>query len=224
MDLSAWSKDRWGLDMVLDNDARMATVGEWQYGAGRGYNDVVVITLGTGIGTGVVVDGALLSSKRNRAGSLGGHIPLSVESDIVCSCGNRACAEALASTWALRRDVSSGALAGQLAESDPSEIGFPDLYRAVDAGDSDAVREAERIVRVWATLTVALIHAYDPDIVIFTGNVARSAGRILPGVRKYVDQYAWTLGFDVAVEQGNLPGTAGLLGAGSAAAAAAGAE
>ena len=220
VELDSWSIERWGLELVLDNDARMAAIGEWRYGAGRGFSDLVVVTLGTGIGTGVVIDGALLNSKRDRAGNLGGHLPLSVDSEVMCSCGNRACAEALASTWALRRDVSSGSLSGELTACTAEEIGFPDLFRAVDGGDADAARELDRIIRVWGTLAVALIHAYDPDAVIFSGNISRSAERFLPGIRKYVKQYAWTTGFDVAIEPGQLPGTAVLLGAAHTAAVA----
>ena len=213
IDLATWANERWGLQLVLDNDARMAAVGEWRYGAGHGFDDLVVVTLGTGIGTGVILNGALLNSKRNRAGNLGGHLPLSFDSEVRCSCGNRACAEALASTWALQRDVANGLTGGSLAERDTADIGFRALYEAVDAGDAEAIRAADQAVRVWATLAVALTHAYDPDAVIFTGNIMKSADRILPAIREYVNQHAWTPGFDVAIEQGEHPGTAALLGA-----------
>lgn len=214
VDMSRWAKSRWGLELVLDNDARMATVGEWQFGAGAGVDDLVVVTLGTGIGTGVVIDGRVLVGRRFRAGNLGGHIPLSVDSVVMCSCGNRACAESLASSWALRRDVGAESVGGQLSTVKSSEIGFQELFAAIKNGDEAAAAIAVRVIRVWSTLIVALIHAYDPDLVILTGNVTKSGDEILPGIRDYVNKYAWTPGYEVRVEQGEYPATAALLGAG----------
>lgn len=214
VNLSDWAEQRWGLSLVLDNDARMAAVGEWQFGAGQGVDDLVVVTLGTGIGTGVILAGDVLVGRRFRAGSLGGHIPLSVDADVLCHCGNRACSEALASTWALRRDMSACSLEGSLAGYDPDTVGYREVFAAARAGDKEATHFANRAIDVWSTLTVALIHAYDPDRVVLTGNVMKSGDMLLPKIRRYVDKHAWTPGFSVQIEQGILPATAALLGAG----------
>ena len=214
VDVSAWARDRWGLELVLDNDARMATVGEWKFGAGTGVDDLVVVTLGTGIGTGVIIDSQALVGSHNRAGILGGHFPVSVESDVQCSCGNRACAESLASTWALQRELEARPVSGLLADTNPQEVGFKELFQAVEKGDAAATAIAHRMIRVWSTLVVALIHAYDPDRVVLTGNVMKSADAILPDVRSYVNRYAWTPGCQVSVERGEHPETAALIGGG----------
>lgn len=78
----------------------MAVLGEWKYGAGRGYNNVVMMTIGTGIGTGVIIDGKVLYGEHFQAGSLGGHFVVDYKSRR-CSCGNNGCVEALSSSYFL---------------------------------------------------------------------------------------------------------------------------
>ncbi len=211
VDLAAWVDDRWGTRLVLDNDARMACVGEWKFGAGRGSDDLVTVTLGTGIGTGVVIGGRVLRGKHFRAGNLGGHLPLAIDGETVCSCGNRNCAEALASTWALRRDLAAEPSVDDTLRGEA--VGYRELFAAADRGDRLAAKLTERTLRTWSTLVVALIHAYDPDTVVLTGNVMRSGGRIIDAVTRYVERYAWLPSHRVAVESGRYPGVAALLGA-----------
>jgi predicted NBD/HSP70 family sugar kinase len=74
LDLRAWAKTEFNLPLAIENDARMATIGEWQYGSGRGCNDLVMITLGTGLGTSTVIDGRILRGRHGQAGCLGGHL------------------------------------------------------------------------------------------------------------------------------------------------------
>ena len=214
VDLVAWAAERWGTRLVLDNDARLAAVGEWKFGSGRGSDDVVVLTLGTGIGSGVIMRGRILRGKHFRAGNLGGHIPLAVDGEVECSCGGRNCAEALASTWALRRDLAAveiGEPGGDLLRR--KDVGFRELFAAVDAGNAAAKRLEDHTVATWATLAVAMIHAYDPDRVVVTGNVMHAAARILPVMQRYIERYAWLPDHRVELFRGAFPGTAALLGA-----------
>ena len=73
LDLVQWAKQTWGVPLFLENDARVALLGEWKHGAGAGYENVVMVTLGTGIGSAVLIDGKLLRGKHFQAGNLGGH-------------------------------------------------------------------------------------------------------------------------------------------------------
>src|SRR3990170_7444612 len=100
-----WAMERWGVPLVLENDARAALVGEWQYGAGKDCDNVVLITLGTGVGTAALINGKLLHGKHFLAGSLGGHMSINLHGD-VCNCGNLGCVESEASTWALQKLVT----------------------------------------------------------------------------------------------------------------------
>jgi len=221
IDLTAWARDSWGIDLHLDNDARLATLGEWKFGVGRKCSSLVLITLGTGIGTGVVVENHLLRGLHNRAGNLGGHIPLGAlgihlpefkHSAITCSCGNTGCAEALASTWALQRDLSEISLDGYLSQFPIHTIGFKELCDGVRVNDRCSQSLLSKYVQVWGVLSVALIHSFDPEIIIFTGNVLKSQDLILPSIQSYINKNAWTLGHKVSVLVGELPKSAALWG------------
>ena len=102
IDLRSWSETRLNLPLAIDNDARMALIGEWRYGAGRGSDNCVIITLGTGIGVSAVVEGQVLRGKHGQAGILGGHTTLQTDGG-GCVCGNVGCAELLASTSVIAR-------------------------------------------------------------------------------------------------------------------------
>src|ERR1700710_2485359 len=76
LDLEAWAKDAWQIPFFIDNDARMAAVGEWKYGAATDTDNLVVMTIGTGIGTSAIIEGRLLRGKHFQAGCLGGHFSI----------------------------------------------------------------------------------------------------------------------------------------------------
>ena len=86
LDLQAWATQELGLPLWLENDARTALLGEWHAGSAMGFDDVVIVTLGTGIGTAAMIDGRLLTGKHFQAGCLGGHFPVRLE-DTRCTCG-----------------------------------------------------------------------------------------------------------------------------------------
>ena len=90
IDLVAWAYREFGLPLVLENDARMALLGEQHSGAAQGINDVVMMTLGTGIGTAAMMEGKLIRGKHHQAGCLGGHFTIAIGGR-PCSCGGRGC-------------------------------------------------------------------------------------------------------------------------------------
>src|ERR1700752_1317519 len=106
IDLAAWSKQTLGLPLRIENDTRMALLGEFYAGAARGFTEVVMMTLGTGIGGVAMIEGKLLRGKHFQAGCLGGHIPV-LFNGRPCTCGGIGCAEAEASGWALPGVVRS---------------------------------------------------------------------------------------------------------------------
>ena len=99
-DLARWAQTEFNLPLRLENDARTALLGEWYAGAGRGSNDIVMLTLGTGIGGAAMIDGKLLRGKHFQAGCLGGHLGVNHKGRL-CACGNIGCVEAEASSWSL---------------------------------------------------------------------------------------------------------------------------
>lgn len=212
LDLDTWFKQAFGLPFLIENDARLALLGEFAYGAARGARDAVMVTLGSGIGGAALLDGRLLQSKHGLAGTIGGHMPV-VLGGRRCSCGNRGCAEAEASTSFLPEIYRQQAGGAEGALANRRTIGFAELFEAIQADDKPAIAALEHCLRVWSALTVALIHAYDPEVVVFGGSVLKRAEEILPRLQEYVAAHAWTPGRTVPLRTAVLGSNAALLGA-----------
>jgi glucokinase len=212
IDFEAWSTQEFGLRFAIENDARMALLGERHAGAARGCDNAVMITLGTGIGGAAMIEGKLLRGKHAQAGCLGGHLPAKVGGR-PCTCGAIGCLEAEASGWSLPflsrewQGFSESKLAGQ------NHIDFKMLFELAAGGDRVAVEILDYCHKVWATGAVGLIHAYDPEKIVIGGGVMRSAAVILPYIQAYVTQHAWTPWGKVEVVAAQLGNDAGLLGA-----------
>ena len=191
LDLAAWARANWGLSFHIENDARLAGIAEWRLGAGQGSDNLAVVTLGTGIGTCVITAGQVFRGPHGQAGILGGHFTLDAQGPL-CTCGNRGCAESLASNVVLDAQVraeagfSSSLLAGE------ERIDYRKLFAAVRQGDGFSQTISARHLRVWSALCVSLIHAYDLDRVVLGGGVMNNVDIILPAIRDYVHQHAWT--------------------------------
>jgi len=209
LDLRAWARTEFNLPLAIENDARMALVGEWKYGAGLGGDDLVMITLGTGIGTAAVIKGCLLRGKHGQAGVLGGHNTVRYGGR-ACSCGNIGCAEAEASTAYL------GAIAANLPTWQESTLrqepglNYATVFQHASAGDACARQLRDHSLDVWSALAVNLIHAYDPETVILGGGIMDSADTILPAIRKYISRHAHTPWGRVQVVAGKLGNHAAL--------------
>ncbi len=189
-DLSAWSKDAFGLPVRFENDAALALLGEHHAGAAKGIEDVVLVTLGTGIGVGVMLQHRLLRSHLGHAGSLGGHLVVRFDGRR-CACGAVGCAEAEASTSVLPAIAASwpGFERSQLAKE--PQLNFAALFHAKEAGDAVARQILDHCLSVWSALAVTLVHAYGPRLMLFGGGVMRRGEEILGPVRAYVGQHAW---------------------------------
>lgn len=211
-DFAGWAMTELGLPLRLENDARMALLGEHYAGAGRGFDDIVMTTLGTGIGGAAMIGGKLLRGKHAQAGCLGGHIPV-MFGGRQCTCGAIGCAEAEASGWSLPLIAQDwpGFRQSRLAQENP--INFEALFRLAEAKDPVALALRDRCLQVWATATSGLIHAYDPEIIIFGGGVMKSADVILPYIQSHVERHAWTPWGKVKVRAAELGNNAGILGA-----------
>jgi glucokinase len=212
LDLGAWCRREFGLPLLIENDARLALLGEHRFGAAQGTSDAVMITLGSGIGGAALLGGRPLQSAHGLAGTIGGHMPVSLDGRL-CSCGNRGCAEAEASTAFLPCIYRHQAGFAEGALGHNETIGFAELFHAADAGDKPAIAALDHCFRVWSVLTVALIHAYDPEVVVFGGSVLKRAAEILPRLQQYVNSHAWTPGRKVPLRSAALGSDAALLGA-----------
>ncbi|HZQ43593.1 MAG TPA: ROK family protein [Acidobacteriaceae bacterium] len=212
IDLSEWCRTRLGLNLRIENDARMALLGEHYAGAGHGEEDLVMMTLGTGIGTAALLQGRMLRGTHFHAACLGGHLTVNFLGPL-CQCGNVGCAESYASGWALP-DIAAkwpgfecSVLAGL------QSIGFLDLFTHAKAGDPVAVQIRDHCLKIWGATAVSLIHAYDPSVLILGGGVMGSAEQIVPAIQAYVDRHVWSSWGKPQVRAAKLGNNAALLGA-----------
>ena len=212
-DLLARLHDELGIPVKLENDTKLALLGERSHGAAQATQDVVLVTPGTGIGAAAMLGGRLLGSRLGQAGNLGGHLTVELQGPL-CACGNLGCAEALASTSTLPRlcrgweGFAKSGLAGE------ATLDFRALFRWADAGDVVAKQVLGHSIRVWSALAVSLVHAYGPELLLFGGGVMWRADDILPHVREYVADHAWrTARGSVRIDRAALGDKAALIGA-----------
>lgn len=191
LDLREWAGREFNLPLAIENDARMALIGEWQAGAGRGCDNIAMLTLGTGLGTSALMEGQVVRGRHGQAGVLGGHSTVR-HGGRPCHCGNIGCAEAEASTLVLRE--LTGSLPGfdRSSLSGTETLDYRTIFDHAAAGDSCAVMLRDHSLQVWSALAVNLVHAYDPELVILGGGIMANADVILPAVRQYVSRHAHT--------------------------------
>lgn len=191
-----------GLPVKADNDARAALLAERRWGGPDLGNDLVVLTLGTGIGSGAIIGGLAPGGDRVLAGNQLGHLSIELNGER-CVCGNRGCAETVASATAV-------VAAAQRAGMDVADAAA--VFAADAAGDARAEAVIERFLDGLAATVVNAIHAYQPSVVVLTGGLMASADRILGPLRLAVDERAWTLPRGrVRIEASRLGANAGVL-------------
>ena len=211
VNLSDWVQRNWQVPLIIENDARAALVGEWQYGAGQEKNNLLMVTLGTGMGTAVLIEGKLLRGKNFLAGNLGGHMSISFDGDL-CNCGNVGCVETVGSTWALTsnfvkiRNYKDSALFGM------EPLNYKKVFETAAQGDEVAKALKNQSLEVWATALINLLHAYDPEMVIMGGGIMESKDQILPFIKQRVEDRSWLPPGGVSIVSAKQKDYAGILG------------
>lgn len=207
-----------GLPASLDNDANCATYGEWWQGAGRGSRFLVGITLGTGIGGGLVIGGRLVRGASNVAGEVG-HTTIDFTGRR-CACGNYGCLEAYASGPNIAARAREGLEAGyasilpDLVDGRLEEITAATVYDALVMGDPYATEVMSETAKILGAGVANLVNLLNPERIVFVGGVTRAGDHLFTPLRSEVRRRA----FDAAVSvcrilPGELPETAGVIGA-----------
>ncbi len=207
-----------GLRATLDNDANCATLGEWWIGAARGARNVVGMTIGTGIGGGLILDGKLYHGSSDVAGEIG-HTSID-STGRRCKCGNYGCLEAYASgpaTADRAREALAGGEASMLVamvKGDLEKLTAHDVYDAAKQGDpvsQEIVRETARFI---GTGIANLLNIFNPDVVVLAGGVAEAGDELFAPVRTEVRRRAFKPAVDACrIVPGALHGAAGVVGA-----------
>lgn len=211
LELPRWVKENWDVPLYMDNDARLAVLGEWVYGSAKGRNNVVMMTIGTGIGTGVILDGRLVYGTHFQAGSLGGHFTVDYRGRR-CTCGNKGCVEALASSFFLPVIIREHPQLSETFKQQAETFDFKQLFHLAAEGDREALLVRNECMDVWSAAVITYIHAYDPEIILLGGGVMNSGKVILPYIREKVDRYAWCPSEKVKICSSGLSEQAALLG------------
>ena len=199
--------DRLGLPVRLENDGIAAAIGEWRRGAGQGRDNLVYVTLSTGIGGGIVADGRVLRGRMGLAGHVG-HMTI-VKDGAPCPCGNRGCWEAYAAgpAFADRAAHRLGCRPGDPAAAPPA------VFDAAAAGDPAARALVEEEADLAGIGIASLLHLYSPEVVILGGGLAARFDALLPGIAARVATAAMPAFRGVPILPAALGGNAGLVGA-----------
>ena len=211
-DLVGWAKDKWNWPLFAMNDARMALLGEWKHGVGQSCSDLVMVTLGTGIGSAVLIGGELLIGKHFQAGNLGGHFVVNHKGTL-CTCGNVGCVEAEASTWRLPSLLKEHPEFAGSSMRNEEVLDFMALFHHVENNDPVAEEVLEHCLSVWAAGIISMIHAFDPEMIILSGGIMKSSSIILPVLQEKTNHLAWTPWGKVKLVEAKFPDSAALYGA-----------
>jgi glucokinase len=172
---------RFGLDVAMENDADAAVLGELQWGAGRGRRNLICVTIGTGIGGGIVLNGALYRGVGGAHPEIGHHVI--DDSGPLCYCGARGCWEVLASGPAIAAHARAS-LPPDYPQRD--ELTAADLCERARRGDALARGEVARAGRYLGIGVANLISLYTPDAIVLSGSVMDSADLFMPTIRAVV--------------------------------------
>jgi glucokinase len=216
-------EERVGRPIFVGNDANLAALGEWKFGAGRGHEDLLYLTISTGIGGGVITGGRMLVGARGLAAEVG-HM-LAIPDGPLCGCGQRGHLEAVASGTAIARVARAKLKAGDGSDSRIWDLAGGDLDNvtsavvgaAAVAGDEFAGRIIVEIGAFIGRTLASLLHTFNPSIVIFGGGVSMLGDVILNPVRAAVRQYAISEAYwrSCPIVLAALGDDAGLVGAGA---------
>jgi len=206
------------LPATLDNDANCATYGEWWLGAGRGVDTLVGLTLGTGIGGGIVLNGEIFHGVSDVAGEIG-HMTID-STGRKCKCGNYGCLEAYASGPAIALRAIEGIEAGaetvlpDLVNGRLEDITAATVYEAVVLGDPYANEVMRETAKFLGAGVANIVNILNPAMVVIAGGVTRAGDHLFVPLRAEVRRRAFRSAEEACqIVSGQLPGTAGVIGA-----------
>lgn len=211
-------EEEFNIPTRIDNDVRCAALGELKFGAGKGCENFACITVGTGIGSGLVINGQLVRGAANAAGEIG-HIKLQMNGGPICGCGDTGCLEAFASgpsIVAMAQEYLKGGKSTKFREmaGADGEITPYIVAKAAEAGDPVAKRIFEIVGTYIGMGLVSVINLLNPEKVIIGGGVAAAGDLLLDPIRKTIKERAMVVaGNSVEIVPAELGNSAGVIGA-----------
>jgi len=210
--------DQLKLPIFLENDANAAALAEWWIGAGKKVDNLVLLTLGTGVGGGIIIGGEVLHGAWDTAAEIG-HMIIHA-GGLVCGCGKRGCLEAYASaTGVIKRTVSlmkagEDTVLRELVHGHLEDITCELVYRAAERGDELSREIAEETAKYLGIGIASIVNIINPEMVILSGGMTAAGDLLFKPVRKYAREYALEAAIrGVRIVPAKLGGNTGALGA-----------
>ena len=202
------------LPVVAGNDATVAALGECWKGSGKGYKNMLLVTLGTGVGGGIVVDGKVILGAHGAAGEIG-HMVLNRNETATCGCGKRGCAEQYCSATGIVRLAKN-----YLAENDTPSclrgiemLTAKDIFDSAKDGDAAAAAILEQVYAYMGEFIANVCIVLNPEAVVIGGGVSKAGQVLLDGLKRHFDKYIYHASTKVTFALASLGNDAGAYGA-----------
>ena len=175
----------------LTNDANAASLGEAKFGAGKSYETIIMLTLGTGVGGGIIIDGKLFEGNEGKGGELG-HTVIVVDGE-QCTCGRKGCLEAYASATALIRDAKKAMRSNKRSlmwkiSPDIDLVGGKVPFEAAKQGDPTAMAVIDNYVKYLGEGILNFCNIFRPNVIVLSGGLANAGAFLFDKVNKYVEE------------------------------------
>lgn len=203
-----------GLKVKAGNDANVAALGEMWQGGGKGYKDMVMVTLGTGVGGGIIIHERILPGINGAAGEIG-HIPMRDDETETCGCGKKGCLEQYASANGIARMTKK-----YLQENPEVETvlrGMPDIsskeiFDAAKEGDKAALAMVDEVGCLLGKALASIACVVNPEAFVIGGGMAKAGDIVLDVIKKYYTQYAFHAACETVFKRAELSNNAGIYG------------
>ena len=203
-----------GLKVKAGNDANVAALGEMWQGGGRGYQDVVMVTLGTGVGGGIIIGGRILAGINGAAGEIG-HIPMKEGETECCGCGKKGCLEQYASASAIARTAKKRLAVDAGIETSLrkiEEVTSRDIFDAAKVGDGFALSLVDEVGNLLGKALASIACVVNPEAFVIGGGMSKAGAILTDAIRRYYVEYAFHAERETEFKLAQLGNNAGMFG------------
>lgn len=213
-------KERLGIDNVyVENDANCAALGEAYAGSGHGAKDFIAVTLGTGVGSGIIINGKIVAGVNNAGGECG-HSVIVVDGE-PCTCGRKGCWEAYASATALINQTKAAmeqypdSVMHELVKENDGKVNGRTAFDAMRRGDIAGIKVVDQYVKYVACGLINLVNIFQPEIICIGGGICNEGETLLRPLRRYIDaeRYSVYSKIQSKIVKAELGNDAGIIGA-----------
>lgn len=205
--------EKTGLLVKAGNDANVAALGEMWQGGGKGHQNVIMVTLGTGVGGGIIVDGKIIAGSHGAGGELG-HIHMNDDETDTCGCGNKGCLEQYASATGIVR-MAKKQLAKETRDTKLTAfetLTAKDIFDAAKEGDEVALELVDGLCTMLGTALANVAAVADPEIFVIGGGVSRAGDILIKGIQKKFEEKAFHACRATGISLATLGNDAGMYG------------